>query len=59
MSSDEFAEKFLMEEKVMVLPGTIFGAGGEGFIRICYAKTFSDLEESMRRMERFVKRITV
>jgi aminotransferase len=59
MTSDEFAEKFLMEEKVMVLPGTIFGEGGEGFVRICYAKAFSDLEESMRRMERFVKRIAV
>lgn len=57
MSSEEFASRFLMEEKVAVVPGTAFGACGEGFLRISYAYSLEDLKEALNRMERFVKRL--
>jgi aminotransferase len=56
MSSDEFAEKLLMEEKVAVVPGSAFGNCGEGYIRCCYATSLPEIEEAMKRMGRFVKR---
>jgi aminotransferase len=56
LSSEEFAEKLLMEEKVAVVPGSAFGQGGEGYIRCCYATSLSDIEEALSRMGRFVKR---
>ena len=56
MSSEEFAEKLLVEEGVAVVPGTAFGHCGEGFIRCCYATSLSDIEEALRRIDRFVKR---
>ena len=56
MSSEEFAEKLLLEEKVAVVPGTAFGACGEGFVRCCYATSLSNIEEALRRMERFIKK---
>jgi aminotransferase len=57
MSSDEFSEKLLMEEKVVVVPGTAFGPCGEGFIRCCYATEMSQIEEAISRIRRFLKRI--
>jgi len=54
MSSEEFAEKLLLEEKVAVVPGTAFGACGEGFVRCCYATSLSNIEQALRRMGRFV-----
>jgi aminotransferase len=56
MTSDEFAEKLLMEEKVAVVPGTAFGDYGEGYVRCCYATSMPDIEEAMRRMGEFVER---
>ena len=56
MSSDEFATKLLMEEKVAVVPGTAFGACGEGYLRISYAYSIDNLKIAMERIERFVKR---
>jgi aminotransferase len=56
MNSEEFAEKLLMKEKVAVVPGTAFGACGEGFVRCCYATSLPDIEEAMRRMDRFVRK---
>ena len=56
MSSEEFAEKLLVEEGVAVVPGTAFGHCGEGFIRCCYATSVPDIEEALRRIDRFVKR---
>ena len=56
MTSEEFAEKLLVEEKVAVVPGTAFGRYGEGHIRCCYATSLSDIEEALTRMRRFVKR---
>ncbi len=56
LSSDEFAEKLLMEQKVLVVPGSAFGEGGEGHIRCCYAASLSDIEEALNRMQRFLKK---
>lgn len=56
MTSDEFAAKLLEEEKVAVVPGTAFGACGEGFLRISYAYSIEDLKVALERMEHFVNR---
>ena len=57
MSSEEFSEKLLMEEKVVVVPGTAFGPCGEGFVRCCYATEMSQIEEALVRIKRFLKSI--
>ena len=57
MTSDEFATKFLEEEKVAAVPGTAFGASGEGFLRISYAYSIDQLREAMKRFERFVEKL--
>ena len=54
MSSEEFAERLLIEEKVAVVPGSAFGQCGEGYIRCCYAISLADIEEALSRMKRFV-----
>lgn len=56
LSSTEFAEELLKEEKVAVVPGPAFGASAEGFIRCSYATSIVELTEAMNRMERFVSR---
>ena len=56
MTSEEFAEKLLTEEKVAVVPGSAFGKCGEGYIRCCYATSLTDIEEALKRMGRFVKK---
>jgi aminotransferase len=56
MSSEEFSEKLLLQEKVAVVPGTAFGACGEGFVRCCYATSLPSIEEALRRMDRFVRK---
>ncbi|BCV21267.1 aminotransferase class I/II-fold pyridoxal phosphate-dependent enzyme [Moorella sp. Hama-1] len=56
LDATTFAEELLKEEKVAVVPGTAFGASGEGFIRCSYAASLADLTEAMNRMERFVSR---
>ena len=58
MSSEEFSEKLLVEEKVAVVHGTAFGPSGEGYIRCCYATSLTDIEEALTRMKRFVKKHT-
>ena len=55
MTSDEFATRFLREEKVAVVPGTAFGASGEGFLRVSYAYSLKNLKEALGRMANFVK----
>lgn len=57
MTSDEFATRFLREEKVAVVPGTAFGASGEGFLRVSYAYSLKNLKEALGRMAKFVKRL--
>ncbi len=56
LSSEDFAEKLLKEEKVAVVPGIAFGACGEGHVRCCYATSLADIHEALRRMGRFVQR---
>jgi len=56
MTSEEFTEKLLLEEKVVVMPGNLFGQQGEGFVRCSYATAMSDIEEALRRMACFVER---
>ena len=56
LSDEEFAERLLKEEKVAVVPGSAFGKGGSGHVRICYAQTYDLLEEALRRLARFVER---
>ena len=57
MTSEEFATRLLNEEKVAVVPGTAFGACGEGFLRISYAYSLEDLKKALERLERFVARL--
>ena len=57
MTSEEFAERFLKEEKVAVVPGTAFGDSGEGFLRISYAYSLQNLKAALARLERFVKKL--
>jgi len=57
MTSDEFATRLLKEEKVAVVPGTAFGACGEGFLRISYAYSIENLKIALGRMEDFLKRL--
>lgn len=59
MTSEEFAERFLMEEKVAVVPGTAFGDSGEGFLRISYAYSLQNLKAALARLERFVEKLRV
>ena len=56
MTSEEFAEKLLWEEKVAVVPGSAFGKCGEGYLRCCYATALPDIEEALKRMGRFIER---
>ena len=54
LTSEEFCEKFLLEEKVAVIPGSAFGPGGEGFVRACYAASMKDIAEAVARMDNFL-----
>lgn len=54
MTSDEFANALLQSQKVAVVPGTAFGASGEGFVRISYAYSLDDLKLALERVERFI-----
>ena len=57
MTSDEFATKLLQTKKVAVVPGTAFGACGEGFLRISYAYSLDDLRIALDRVAEFVTEI--
>ena len=56
MTSDEFCEKLLISEKILVVPGNAFGDCGEGFIRACYASSMENIMEALKRIERFIER---
>lgn len=56
LSSDEFCERLLKEEKVLVVPGSAFGKCGEGFIRATYANSMENLMEALKRIKAFVER---
>ena len=55
LTSEKFTESLLLEEKVVVMPGNLFGERGEGFVRCSYATAMSDIEEALKRMARFVR----
>ena len=57
MTSEEFAEKFLAEEKVAAVPGTAFGDSGEGYLRISYAYSLETLKTAMVRLKNFVTKL--
>ncbi len=57
LTSDEFATRFLKEEKVAIVPGTAFGDCGEGFLRISYASSLENLKIAMGRLAEFIERL--
>ena len=57
LTSEEFATRLLEQERVAVVPGTAFGACGEGFVRCSYATSLENIQEALARIERFVKTI--
>ena len=57
LSDDEFAERLLKEEKVVVVPGGAFGERGRGHVRACYATSLEQIEEACDRIARFVGRL--
>ena len=57
LSDDEFAERLLKEEKVVVVPGGAFGERGRGYVRACYATSLEQIEEACDRIARFVGRL--
>ncbi|MBN1075372.1 aminotransferase class I/II-fold pyridoxal phosphate-dependent enzyme [Clostridium botulinum] len=57
MTSDEFCEQLLINEKVLTVPGNAFGDCGEGFIRACYASSMDNIMEALKRIERFIDKI--
>lgn len=57
MTSEEFATRFLEEEKVAAVPGTAFGDSGEGFLRISYAYSLENLKEAIGRLGHFVNKL--
>jgi aminotransferase len=56
LDAETFSQKLLREEHVAVVPGTAFGAGGEGYVRCSYATSYENLQEALRRIDRFVRR---
>ena len=57
MTSEEFATKFLEEERVAAVPGSAFGDSGEGFLRISYAYSLENLKIAMERLKNFVEKL--
>lgn len=56
MTSEEFCEKLLLDQRVVVVPGTAFGESGEGFVRASYAYSVEAIKEALARIETFVKK---
>ncbi|HEX9013290.1 MAG TPA: aminotransferase class I/II-fold pyridoxal phosphate-dependent enzyme, partial [Anaerolineaceae bacterium] len=57
MDDETFAQKLLEEERVAMVPGSAFGKGGEGFVRCSYATSYQKLEEALRRIDHFMRRM--
>ncbi len=55
LTSEEFATKLINDYQVAVVPGSVFGAGGEGFIRCCYATEIGKIKEALKRIAAMVK----
>ena len=58
LTSDQFCDQLLMEEQVAVVPGDAFGPSGAGHVRACYATSMDKIEEALKRIERFVRRVS-
>lgn len=56
LTSEEFAEQLLLAERVAVVPGSVFGASGEGYVRASYASSIEQLQEAIARIQRFMKK---
>lgn len=57
LTSDEFCTRLIKEKHVAMVPGTAFGVGGEGFIRVSYSYSLEHLKEALNRVEEFVKEL--
>jgi aminotransferase len=57
MTSEEFAQRLVLEAKVAAVPGHVFGKGGEGFLRCCYATSVAQLTEALDRIGNFLRKI--
>ena len=57
LTSEEFCERLLYEERVAAVPGSAFGSSGEGYIRISYAYSLKHLMEAMHRIEKFLEKL--
>ncbi|MNZ57349.1 putative N-acetyl-LL-diaminopimelate aminotransferase [compost metagenome] len=57
LSSEEFAKGLLLEAKVAAVPGNVFGAGGEGYLRCSYATSVSQLSEALHRMGQYIHKL--
>jgi aminotransferase len=57
LDDETFANRLLLEENVAVVPGSAFGAGGAGFVRCSYATSYEKIEEALKRIERFVRKL--
>ena len=57
LTSEEFCDRFLAEQKVAVIPGSAFGPGGEGYVRACYAASMKNLDEALKRLAVFLEQI--
>ncbi|MCI5727744.1 MAG: aminotransferase class I/II-fold pyridoxal phosphate-dependent enzyme [Clostridium sp.] len=57
LSSEDFCEKLLINQKVLVIPGNAFGESGEGFVRACYASSMENIVEALKRIEKFLQEI--
>lgn len=57
LSSEEFCQRLLMEEKCAIVPGTAFGECGEGYARISYAYSVKHIEEALEKIERFINKL--
>jgi aminotransferase len=58
LTSEQFAEKLLMEQQVAVVPGDAFGPSGAGYVRACYATSMNKIEEALERIERLVRSVS-
>jgi aminotransferase len=57
LDDETFCNRLLQEEHIAIVPGNAFGVGGEGFARSCYATSYEQIEEALKRIERFVNRL--
>ena len=57
MTSDEFCQRLLKEQRLAVVPGSAFGDSGDGFLRISYAYSVDSIRLALERLEKFIKRL--